>query len=80
MINIFVLSDEKEKYDPAAFRDAVVQGLNEAGTDLDQVSKYLDTAGNRLNYRRYAETLFDILFAGGILGKLNYRLIWICGD
>jgi hypothetical protein len=59
--------DEKEKYDPTAFRDAVLQGLNEAGPDLEQISKYLDTAGSKLNYRRYAETLLDILFAGGIL-------------
>jgi len=33
-----------------------------------QVSRYLDSAGSKLNYRRYAETFFDILFAGGILG------------
>ncbi|XP_072020900.1 eIF5-mimic protein 2-A-like [Amphiura filiformis] len=59
--------DEKEKYDPTGFRDAVVQGLNEAGTDLDQVSKFLDKAGSQLDYRRYSETLLDILFAGGIL-------------
>ncbi|KAI0233970.1 Basic leucine zipper and W2 domain-containing protein 1 [Lamellibrachia satsuma] len=59
--------DEKEKYDPNTFRDAILQGLTEAGTDLDQVSRYLDSAGSKLNYRRYAETFFDILFAGGIL-------------
>lgn len=59
--------DEKEKYDPLAFRDAVLQGLAEAGDSLDAVSKFLDTAGNKLNYRRYAEPLFDVLFAGGIL-------------
>lgn len=65
------LSDEKEKYDPAGFRDAVLQGLNKAGTDLEAVSKFLDTAGSKLNYRRYGEALFDILIAGGLLGKLN---------
>lgn len=59
--------DEKEKYDPVAFRDTIIRGFNEAGNDLDKVSKYLDTAGSKLDYRRYAETLFDILFAGGIL-------------
>ena len=32
-----VFSDEKEKYDPSAFRNAIIQGLNEAGNDLDQV-------------------------------------------
>ncbi len=33
-----------------------------------QLSKFLDSAGSKLNYRRYAETLLDVLFAGGILG------------
>ena len=32
-------SDEKEKYDPSAFRDAIIQGLNETGADLEQVLK-----------------------------------------
>lgn len=59
--------DEKEKYDPTGFRDAIIQGLNEAGSDLEQVSKFLDSAGSKLDYRRYGETLFDILLAGGIL-------------
>lgn len=59
--------DEKEKYDPSGFRDSVVQGLNEAGTDLEQASKFLDKAGGLLDYRRYSDTLLDILFAGGIL-------------
>jgi len=31
------IPDEKEKYDPSAFRDTVVQGLTEAGGDLEQV-------------------------------------------
>ncbi|KAK0053190.1 basic leucine zipper and W2 domain-containing protein 1 [Biomphalaria pfeifferi] len=59
--------DEKEKYDPTAFRDSIIAGLSECGGDLDQVSRYLDREGSKLNYRRYAEVLFDILFAGGIL-------------
>jgi len=59
--------DEKEKYDPSAFRNAIIQGLDEAGNDLDQVSKFLDTAGSKLDYRRYGEPLLDVLFAGGIL-------------
>lgn len=59
--------DEKEKYDPPSFRDAIVQGFKESGTDLELVSKFLDTAGSKLDYRRYGETLFDILIAGGIL-------------
>ncbi|CAG0924556.1 unnamed protein product, partial [Notodromas monacha] len=31
------------------------------------ISKFLDQAGGKLDYRRYGETLFDILIAGGIL-------------
>ncbi|XP_070585183.1 eIF5-mimic protein 1 [Erythrolamprus reginae] len=59
--------DEKEKFEPTVFRDAIVQGLNEAGDDLEAVSKFLDVTGSRLDYRRYADTLFDILIAGSML-------------
>lgn len=59
--------DEKEKYDPTGFRDAVIAGLQKAGGDLEAISKYLDIAGNKLDYRRYGEVLFDILIAGGLL-------------
>ncbi|KFB40887.1 AGAP002413-PA-like protein [Anopheles sinensis] len=58
--------DEREKNDPTGFRDAVIAGL-EAAEDLEQISKYLDSAGNKLDYRRYGEVLFDILIAGGLL-------------
>jgi hypothetical protein len=61
--------DEKEKYDPAGFRDYILSGLNAAGTDLEAVSKFLDIAGSKVDYRRYGEALFDILIAGGLLGK-----------
>lgn len=61
-----LLEDEKEKYDPTGFRDAVIAGLEKA-EDLEQISKFLDTAGNKLDYRRYGEVLFDILIAGGLL-------------
>lgn len=64
----FDFTDEKEKYDPLGFRDAIFKGLNEAGNDLEQAYKFLDSAGGRLDYRRYTETLLDILLAGGILG------------
>lgn len=59
--------DEKEKYDPTGFRDAVIAGLEKTGGDLEQIFKYLDIAGNKLDYRRYGEVLFDILIAGGLL-------------
>jgi len=62
--------DEKEKYDPNGFRDAILTGFestNCSPTDLEAVHKYLDAAGNKLDYRRYAEVLFDLIIAGGIL-------------
>lgn len=59
--------DEKEKFDPTAFRDSILLGITESGGDLEQLSKFLDTSGNKLDYRRYGESLFDILIAGGLL-------------
>lgn len=66
--------DEKEKYDPTGFRDAVIQGLDKAGNDLEAVLKFLDTVGSKFDYRRYGEALFDILIAGGLLGKFSHRV------
>ena len=34
-----------------------------------QVTEYLETAGNDLDYRRYSDQFFDILVAGGMLGE-----------
>lgn len=62
-----IFLDEKEKYDPTGFRDAVIAGLEGKTGDLEAISKFLDTAGNKLDYRRYGEVLFDILIAGGLL-------------
>lgn len=59
--------DEKEKYDPTSFRDQIVAGLNDANADLEQVSKFLIQSGSKLDFRRYAEALFDVLITGGIL-------------
>lgn len=58
--------DEREKNDPTGFRDAVIAGL-ETAEDLEGISKFLDIGGNKLDYRRYGEVLFDILIAGGLL-------------
>lgn len=69
MGSLFCISDEKEKFEPTVFRDTLVQGLNEAGDDLEAIAKFLDSTGSRLDYRRYADTLFDILVAGSMLGK-----------
>merc|ERR1712061_452240 len=71
--------DEKKVNDPTGFRDSVIEGLSntgsdgsditetEVGVDLDAVFKFLDTAGNKLDYRRYGEGLLEILIAGGLL-------------
>lgn len=61
--------DEKKVYDPTGFRDYLIVGLESAGSDLDQLYKFLDTAGNKteFDYRRYGEALLEILIAGGLL-------------
>lgn len=64
---IICFTDEKEKYDPTGFRDAIISGLDKCANDLEAISKFLDAAGNKLDYRRYGECLFDILIAGGLL-------------
>lgn len=66
-----LLTDEKERFDPTQFQESIVQGLNQSGTDLEAVAKFLDASGGKLDYRRYAETLFDILVAGGMLGEFK---------
>jgi hypothetical protein len=35
----------------------------------EALSKFLDVAGNKLDYRRYGEALLEILIAGGLLGE-----------
>lgn len=59
--------DEKKKFDPGSFRDSIIALLKEADGDLEQASTQLDQGANKLNYREYAEALFDILFSGGLL-------------
>lgn len=53
------------------FRDSLLSQLKAIDKDkdnFDEISAKLDAAGNTLDYRKYAETLFEILFTGGILG------------
>ena len=64
-----LISDEKKQYDPTGFRDAILEGLDAAGDDLEAVSKFLDVSGSKLDYRRYGVNLIEILIAGGLLGK-----------
>lgn len=79
---ISCFSDEKERFDPTQFQESIVQGLNQSGTDLEAVAKFLDASGAKLDYRRYAETLFDILVAGGMLGEyfIYPNILTVCVD
>ncbi len=43
--------DEKVKYDPTAFADQVIAGLNDTGGSMEEISKYLDTTGGQVDYR-----------------------------
>lgn len=57
--------------DPGSFADAVVQIVQDAAdgvsieADLEAGSKALDAA--EIEYSRYGDTLFEVLFAGGRL-------------
>ena len=65
--------------DPSGFCNSVIAGLARAGVggidlndlevqvDLDEVSKFLVTAGNKLDYCKYGEVLFEILISGVLL-------------
>ncbi|ELW60760.1 Basic leucine zipper and W2 domain-containing protein 2 [Tupaia chinensis] len=44
--------EKKGKFEPTVFRNTLVQGLNEAGDDLETVAKVLDS-GSRLNYSHW---------------------------
>lgn len=56
------------KFEPVAFRDDLIKILREAKPgDFDDIAAKLDSAGNKLDFRRYVETLFEILLTGGVL-------------
>merc|ERR1712200_124789 len=61
--------DDKKIYDPTGFRDFLIEGLDQTGSDLDQIFKFSDTSANKTDYdyRRYGEPLLEILIAGGLL-------------
>ena len=50
-----MVSDEKEKYDPNAFRDNVLQGFTAADSNLEQV-------GDQINafYSRHKLVMVDV--------------------
>lgn len=39
--------------------------------NFEAISSKLDAAGNTLEYRKYADSLWEILITGGIVGKLD---------
>lgn len=52
------------------FRDQLLAQLKTVkGGDLEAISAKLDILGNTLEYRKYGDSLFEILITGGILGK-----------
>jgi len=56
------------KYEPTVFRDSILKTLLEAQPgNFEEISQNLDTSGNTLEYRKYGETLFEILLTGGVL-------------
>jgi hypothetical protein len=61
--------DIKAKYEPEEFRDQLVAELSEVATEsAEDVGKLLDSLSEKLDYKTYGETLFDVLFTGGMLG------------
>jgi len=61
--------DLKAKYEPEEFCEAVVEEIREAET-IDQITKRLEASADSLDYKRYVEPLFDVLFTGAMLGSL----------
>jgi hypothetical protein len=58
------------------FRDNLLTQLAVAKPgDLEDISSILDKTGNTLEYRKYGESLFEILITGGILRKSNRACI-----
>ena len=63
--------DIKAKYEPEEFRDQLVQELKPvANENAETVGKHLDSLSEKLDYKTYGETLFDVLFTGGMLGAV----------
>ncbi|CAO3656230.1 unnamed protein product [Mucor fragilis] len=56
------------KHEPEIFRDQLLAQLKTIkGGDLEAISSKLDILGNTLEYRKYGDSLFEILITGGIL-------------
>ncbi|KAI8988265.1 armadillo-type protein [Mycotypha africana] len=56
------------KHEPEVFRDQILNHLKPIKeSDFEAVSAKLDNLGNTLDYRKYGDSLFEILITGGIL-------------
>lgn len=51
--------DEKVKYDPTAFAEQVIAGLNETDGSIEEMAKYLDTSGGQMDYRWVFNVTWD---------------------
>jgi len=59
--------DLKSKFEPEEFCEALIEEIKDAEGNLDAVTKKLDASVDTLDFKRYAEVLFDVLFTGGML-------------
>ncbi|KAI8615336.1 hypothetical protein BC830DRAFT_1123266, partial [Chytriomyces sp. MP71] len=56
------------KNDPESFRDALLELLVEDATFETYVS-VLESNADKLDYKRYADTFFEVVIVGGIVGE-----------
>ncbi|KAI8643308.1 armadillo-type protein [Parasitella parasitica] len=56
------------KHEPEIFRNKLLAELKDIKEgDFEAISSKLDTLGNTLEYRKYGDSLFEILITGGII-------------
>ena len=66
-LKTFKIPDEKERYEPQVFRDAIIAGLEDVGNNHDQLLKYLcDTATGKLDVKRLVGCQIFITCHGNI--------------
>ncbi|KAJ3099073.1 hypothetical protein HDU97_003506 [Phlyctochytrium planicorne] len=58
------------KHDPETFRDSLLNLISE-DCDIEQYSQVLEGAADKLDYKRYADVLFEFLLTGGLIGELR---------
>ena len=72
------MSDEKERYEPQVFRDAIIAGLEDVGNNHDQLLKYLcDTATGKLDVKRFEDSYVNFEIACAMfVGEVNCLLFY----